>query len=175
MERDDDSDAPEELTAQQGIEQEEELRRVQKQNKIRVTQEGKERRRLWAQRKTQQSSAGGGAIEVSENKLHQETQDTLEMLPNDIVDLLASREKQVFHFDSEDEITNNKPTPKKKKLRNVGDKPVILKDIPPAECLHNSMDFLKKRKMKVPRSASVLKNSNQALRLLSTHGLLRNN
>lgn len=59
----------------------------------RVTQEGKERRRLWAQRKTQQSSAGGGAVEVSENKLHQETQDTLEMLPNDIVNLLASREK----------------------------------------------------------------------------------
>lgn len=52
--------------------------------------------------------------------------------------------------------------------------PVILKEIPPPQCLENSMDFLKKRKMQVSRSPAVLNNSNQALRLLSKTGLLSN-
>ncbi|KAM0028387.1 hypothetical protein Hdeb2414_s0019g00551041 [Helianthus debilis subsp. tardiflorus] len=50
--------------------------------------------------------------------------------------------------------------------------PVILKEIPPPPCLHNSLEFLKKRKMQVPRSSAILDNSNQALRFLSSSGLL---
>lgn len=49
---------------------------------------------------------------------------------------------------------------------------VILKEMPPAQCLQNSMEFLKRRKMQVSRSTSVLKNANQALRLLSSQGSL---
>lgn len=50
--------------------------------------------------------------------------------------------------------------------------PVILKDIPPPPCLQDALEFLKKKKMHVSRSTSVLNNSNQAFRLLSTSGLL---
>ncbi|KAK1261250.1 hypothetical protein QJS04_geneDACA002204 [Acorus gramineus] len=47
---------------------------------------------------------------------------------------------------------------------------VILKDIPPPQCLQNSKDFLMKRKMQVSRSPSTLNNANQALRLVSSCG-----
>lgn len=50
---------------------------------------------------------------------------------------------------------------------------VLLNEIPPAQCLQNSLEFLKKRKMQVPRSNAVLKNSHKALRLLSSSGLLK--
>ncbi|XP_077222856.1 UDP-N-acetylmuramoyl-L-alanyl-D-glutamate-2, 6-diaminopimelate ligase isoform X2 [Tasmannia lanceolata] len=144
----------------------------------RVAREGKERRRHWAQRKTRKikrHAGHEGALEVSETEPHQETHDTEGMLPSSIVNLLAAREKQVFHSDSEDDRIDVKPTLKRKKRKNSGVKPVLLNEIPPAQCLHNSMEFLKKRKMQVSRSSSVLKNSNQALRLLSTSGLLTKN
>ncbi|MFS8033429.1 hypothetical protein Hanom_Chr17g01569431 [Helianthus anomalus] len=68
------------------------------------------------------------------------------MLPDDIVKLLAANEKMEL---------------------------VILKEIPPHLCLQNSLDFLKKHNMQVPRSFAVLDNSNQALRFLSLFGLLK--
>ncbi|XP_038994814.1 uncharacterized protein LOC120118971 [Hibiscus syriacus] len=95
------------------------------------------------------------------------------MLPTNVVEMLASREKQVFLSDSEDEKAEADPTPGKKK-KNSGLEPVILNHIPPPQCLQSSMEFLKKRKMQVPRSSLVLKNSNQVLRLscaLSISGL----
>ncbi|XP_059642839.1 uncharacterized protein LOC132284726 [Cornus florida] len=170
-----DSDAPEEFTAEQGIQQDEEIRKVQRENKVRVVREGKERRRQWAQKITPRPSRGNESIKaVVETGTNQESLDTGGMLPNDIVELLAAREKHVFLSDSEEEDTKKKPSSKKKRPKNSGPEPVILNDIPPAQCLHNSLEFLKKRKMRVSRSSAVLNNSNQALRLISTSGLLGN-
>uniref|UniRef100_A0A5B7B5C9 Uncharacterized protein n=1 Tax=Davidia involucrata TaxID=16924 RepID=A0A5B7B5C9_DAVIN len=171
-EEDNDYDAPEELTSEQGIQQDEEIRKVQRENKTRVVREGKERRRQWAEKKTPRPSQKDESIQdVIETDTH-ESQDNRGMLPSDIVELLAAREKQVFLSDSEEEKTEKKPTSKKKRPKKSGLEPVILKYIPPAQCLQNSLEFLKKRKMQVSRSSAVLNNSNQALRLLSTSGLL---
>ncbi|BBH07849.1 hypothetical protein Prudu_019895, partial [Prunus dulcis] len=122
-----DSDAPEELTAEQGIQQDEELSKVQKENKARVVREGKERRRQWAQRKTPkktpQPSAGVESVQdAPETETHQESLGSAGMLPSNIVELLAAREK----VDT-----------------------VILKETPAPKCLQNSLAFLEKRKMQL--------------------------
>ncbi|KAA8531769.1 hypothetical protein F0562_006514 [Nyssa sinensis] len=68
------------------------------------------------------------------------------MLPSDIVELLAACEKHVFLSESEEEKTEKKPTSKKKRPKKPGLEPVILKDIPPAQCLQqNSLEFLKEK------------------------------
>eukprot|EP00261_Vitis_vinifera_P014512 XP_003632459.2 PREDICTED: uncharacterized protein LOC100855417 [Vitis vinifera] len=171
--RDDDSDAPEEFTSEQGLRQDEEIRKVERENKARVVREGKERRRQWAQRKTPRTSGGDENVQdVIENDTAQESMASGGMLPNNIVELLATREKQVFLSDSEEEKAVEKPSSKRKKSGGNGPDPVILKDIPPPPCLQDALEFLKKKKMHVSRSTSVLNNSNQAFRLLSTSGLL---
>ncbi|KAL9464393.1 hypothetical protein AB3S75_002070 [Citrus x aurantiifolia] len=171
---DNDSDAPEELTAEQGLQQDEEIRKVQKENKARILREGKERRRLWAQRKTSRpSKVGEGIRDVAKIEPENESLGRAGMLPSDIVEMLAAQEKQVFFSDSEDEKAEVKPTSRKKKKKSAGSEPVVLNDIPPPECLKSSLEFLKKRKMQVSRSSAVLNNSNQALRLLSSSGLLK--
>ncbi|OVA05183.1 hypothetical protein BVC80_8893g22 [Macleaya cordata] len=172
MDRDDeDSDAPEEFSIQQGLEQDKELRKAEQENKSRVAREGKERRRRWAQRKTPRKSEGdGGVKELTEAEPHQEAEDG--MLPADIVNALVAREKQVFLSDSEEDDIKEKTTARKKKPKTLGPETVILKEIPSAQCLQNSLEFLKMRKMQVSRSSSVLNNSNQALRLISTCSLL---
>ncbi|EEF40061.1 uncharacterized protein LOC8260573 [Ricinus communis] len=170
---DSDSDAPEEFTSEQAIKQDEVIRKVQKENKARVAREGKERRRQWAQRKTPRPSKGDDNVQnVKETETEKELLDTAEMLPNDIVQLLAAREKKIFLSDSEDEKVEAELPPRKKKLKSSGMETVILKDMSPPQCLQNSLQFLKKKKMQVSRSSSVLNNSNQALRLISTLGLL---
>ncbi|KAK9948748.1 hypothetical protein M0R45_004312 [Rubus argutus] len=167
-----DSDAPEEFTAEQGIQQEQELSKLQKENKARVAREGKERRRKWAQKKTPRPSTMVESVQdASETETHQESMGTAGMLPPNIVELLAAREKQVFS-DSEDEKTDSKPTKKKKKLKSPGVDTIILNRTAPPPCLEKSLEFLKKRKMQVPRSQAVLNNSNQALRFLSSSGVL---
>ncbi|OMO56802.1 hypothetical protein CCACVL1_26266 [Corchorus capsularis] len=177
-EEDYDSDAPEEFTNEQGLKQDEEIRKIQEENKARVVRERRERRRLWAQKKTPRQSAkvenGQEDVETETETDDEESQAKKGMLPTNIVEMLASREKQVFLSDSEDEKAEVKPTSRKKKKKTSGLEPVILNDMPPAQCLQNSLEFLKRRKMQVPRSSSVLTNSNQALRLnsvLSTSGL----
>ncbi|KAI6695313.1 hypothetical protein NL676_023023 [Syzygium grande] len=148
-----DSDAPEELTVEQGFHQDEELRKIQKDNKARVTREGKERRRLWAQRKTPRpSKKPKDDQEIAENGIEEDGNESPErrgMLPNEIVNLLAAREKRVFSSDSEDERAEMKPISRKKKVKNSGSGPIILKEIPPPQCLQSSLEFLKKRKMQV--------------------------
>lgn len=65
----------------------------------RVVREGKERRRLWAQKKTPGPSK---KVESVQNQDVSETETPIEpsgregMLPNEIVQLLASREKYIF-------------------------------------------------------------------------------
>ncbi|XP_020099496.1 uncharacterized protein LOC109717944 [Ananas comosus] len=176
MESGSDSDAPEELTAFEGIKQDEEIRKIQKENIIRVAKEGKERRRKWAQRITQGKADKQEDAEVKETEQQEEEEEDHAvpgMLPSNIVDFLAAREKQTFASDSEEEeeIIQQKPK-KKRKQKTSGPETVILKDLPPAECLRNSLEFLKRRKMQVSRSTSVLKNADQALRLLSSRGSL---
>ncbi|KAL0461497.1 UNVERIFIED_CONTAM: hypothetical protein Slati_0037300 [Sesamum latifolium] len=146
-ELDSESDAPEEFTFQEGMQQDEEIGKVQRENKARVVREGKERRRKWAQKLTARS------LPKEESRRDEEETESLEesqankgMLPDEIVKMLAEREKL---------------------------EPVILKDIPPPQCVQNSLEFLRNEKMQVPRSSAVLNNSNQALRLLSTSGLLK--
>lgn len=107
-----------------------------------------------------------------ETETQQESKGQFGMLPNNIVELLAAREKQVFLSDSEEEKTDKKPTSKRKKPKSSRQGPVILNEIPPPQCLQKSVEFLKKRKMQISRSSLVLNNSNQALRLLSTSGVL---
>ncbi|KAK4426339.1 hypothetical protein Salat_1402400 [Sesamum alatum] len=144
---DSESDAPEEYTFQEGMQQDEEIGKVQRENKARVVREGKERRRKWAQKLTARSLPKEESVrDEEETETHKESQANKGMLPDEIVKILAEREKL---------------------------EPVILKNIPPPQCVQNSLEFLKKRKMQVPRSSAVLNNSNQALRLLSTSGLLK--
>nr|XP_016502002.1 PREDICTED: uncharacterized protein LOC107820254 [Nicotiana tabacum] len=170
-----DSDAPEELTTLQGIEKDEEIRKVERENKARVVREGKERRRQWAQKLTPRPTRNDESIEdIKEPENAEGSKDNGGMLPDEIVKILAAREKKIFSSDSEEEDHEKKPTSKKKRSKSSGSGPVILKDLPPPPCLESSLEFLKKRKMQVSRSSAVLNNSNQALRLLSTSGLLRN-
>ncbi|KAL7224031.1 hypothetical protein ACSBR1_025480 [Camellia fascicularis] len=175
-EEDIESDAPEEFTSEQGLHQDVEIRKVQSESKARVVREGKERRRQWAQKKTPRRPRTKESIQdVVETETIEDSHDNKGMLPTDIVQLLAAREKQVFVSDSEEEKeekTMKKSTSKKTRSKSSGLEPVILKDIPPAQCFQNSLEFLKKRKMQVSRSSSVLNNSNKALRMLSTSGLL---
>ncbi|KAL9340986.1 hypothetical protein Peur_067205 [Populus x canadensis] len=177
---DSESDAPEEFTAEQGIQQDEEIRRVQKESKARVVREAKEKRRRLAQRKTAQPPKVNESVrDVVEAKTETETETETEkeslgsggMLPSDIVQLLAAREKKVFLSDSEDENAEEKQLPKKKKRRSLGKETVILKEMAPPQCIQNSLEFLKKKKMQLSRSSAVLNNPNQALRLISTSGL----
>ncbi|KAJ6916132.1 hypothetical protein NC652_018732 [Populus alba x Populus x berolinensis] len=191
---DSESDAPEEFTAEQGIQQDEEIRRVQKESKAScgiqnrcerstgwcktVVREAKEKRRRLAQRKTVQPPKVNESVrDVVEAKTETETETEKEslgsggMLPSDIVQLLAAREKKVFLSDSEDENAEEKRLPKKKKCRSLGKETVILKEMAPPQCIQNSLEFLKKKKMQLSRSSSVLDNPNQALRLISASGL----
>lgn len=60
----------------------------------RVVREGKERRRLWAQRKTpRQSAKVENGQEGLETETDEESQVKEGMLPTNIVEMLASREK----------------------------------------------------------------------------------
>ncbi|KAM0933910.1 hypothetical protein DsansV1_C34g0226571 [Dioscorea sansibarensis] len=178
MEIDSGSDAPEELTAEQSIRQHEEIKKVQKENKLRLflveAHEGKERRRQWAQRRTKEKPTKENVTEVSETEEQPEPPNIPGMLPSNIVSLLAAREKVVFSSDSEED-THHKPTTRKKKQKKSGPDTVVLKDIPSAECAKSSLEFLKRRKTQVARSSAVLKNANQALRLLSSQGLVSKN
>ncbi|KAH6826847.1 hypothetical protein C2S53_013045 [Perilla frutescens var. hirtella] len=168
------SDAPEEFTSEQGMQQDEDIRKVQKENKARVVREVKERRRQWAQKLTPRSlPKEESAKHETENETREESLVNKGMLPDDIVKLLAEREKKVFTSDSEDEKVEKKSASKKRKSKKHGLEPVILKDLPPAQCVQSSLEFLKKRKMQVSRSSAVLNNSSQALRLLSKSGLLK--
>lgn len=168
-----DSDAPEEFTSQQGIAQDEEITRVKKENKARVVREGKERRRKWAEKLTPKPAQENESIEdATEIESQEESHDNKGMLPDEIVKLLASREKKVFSSDSEEEKPKKKSTSKKKRTKKTGFEPIILEEIPPSPCLQSSLEFLKKRKMQISRSSAVLKNSNKALRLLSTSHVL---
>ncbi|KAJ8764439.1 hypothetical protein K2173_006179 [Erythroxylum novogranatense] len=185
---DSDSDPPEEFTSEQGVLQDEEIRKVQKESKAsfycrsapsrcsvnEVVRERKELNRLWAQRKTPRPSKGVENVKMdTEVGTEKDYLGPGDMLPDDIVQLLAAREKKVFLSDSEDEKADAVAEPaRKKKPKSSGVEPVILKDISPPQCLQNSLEFLKKKKMGVARSSSVLNNSNQALRLIHTSSLL---
>ncbi|XP_057979102.1 uncharacterized protein LOC131165380 isoform X1 [Malania oleifera] len=80
----------------QGFQQDEDIRKVQRENKARVVREGKERHRQWAQKKTPRQSGGGeSAIGLVDNETPQRPLGSDGMLPNDIVELLAAREKYV--------------------------------------------------------------------------------
>ncbi|KAL2905729.1 Glycerol-3-phosphate acyltransferase, partial [Bienertia sinuspersici] len=146
-----------------------------------VRQEKKERRKKWAERLTPRQKLKAETAEDNDEMVEDEegvdaSSQSLAnkgMLPNDIVNLLAAREKQVFLSDSEDEKVEKKPKSKKKKAKISGVETVILNELPPAHCVQSSLEFLNKRKTQVPRSAAVLTNSNQALRLLSSSGLLK--
>uniref|UniRef100_A0A7C8ZC25 Uncharacterized protein n=1 Tax=Opuntia streptacantha TaxID=393608 RepID=A0A7C8ZC25_OPUST len=178
---DDGSDAPEEFTAEQGLQQDEEIRKIQRQNKSRVHREKKERRRKQAERLTPRPRAQSIVHEEEDEMVEddagedvsRQSQANTGMLPNDIVNLLAAREKQVFLSDSDEEKTDKKPKQKRKKIKKSGAETVILNELPPAPCVQTSLEFLQKRKTQVARSAAVLNNSNQALRLLSSSGLLK--
>ncbi|KAL0535927.1 hypothetical protein IC582_024857 [Cucumis melo] len=169
-----DSDAPEEFTAEQGVQQDEEIRKVQNESKARVIREGKERRRLWAEKKTPRPSKKGEIVEdLAEPPRNDDKVSKLGTLPSNIVQLLVDREKQVFSSDLGDEKPAIKPKQKRKKTKSSsGIETVLLSERTPSHCLQNSLEFLKKRKMNVARSSTVLNNPNQAFRLLSSSGLL---
>ncbi|KAK8965294.1 hypothetical protein KSP40_PGU014182 [Platanthera guangdongensis] len=148
--------------------QNEHIRKIQIENKKRVVQEGKEKRRKRALKKIASKSDKESLPKSSELEAIEDAQAIQGMIPSSIVNFLTSREKQIFPSDSEEEVVIHKPPKLRKKHKSSGRETVLLKEILPAQCLKNSMDFLKARKMKVSRSNSVLKNAKQALRLLST-------
>ncbi|KAK7406610.1 hypothetical protein VNO78_08239 [Psophocarpus tetragonolobus] len=173
---DKDSDAPEEFTTEQGLQQDEEIRRIQKENKARVVREGKERRRRWAQKLTPRpTKTVEKSQDVDGSEPQQESNTTVAgFLPDNIVQMLAAREKQVLFSDTNEEKDEIKPiTSRKRKSRKSGLKPVVLSEMGPPVCLHNALEFLKEKKMSVPRSSAVLNNYNQAFRLVSRAGMRR--
>ncbi|GAB4847075.1 hypothetical protein Ancab_026085 [Ancistrocladus abbreviatus] len=151
--REEDSNAPEEFTTEQGIKQDEEIRKVQRENKARVIREGKELRKKWAERlaprpRPQPQSSDEVKKNELETEARRESQINDGMLPEDIVNLLAAREKQVFLSDSDGEEKMEKKTkPKRERPKKSGVNPIILKDIAPAHRVENSLEFLKKRKL----------------------------
>lgn len=153
------------------------IRKVQKESKARVVRQEKERRRSWAQKRTPKPKEGSKVKEAVEIVAQEEplAQAETGMLPSNVVEMLAAREKKVFQSDSEDEKVEEKPNKRKRKNKSSGSGPVILNEIPPAPCLQSSLEFLKNRKMQVHRSSSVLNNSSQALRFLSSSGVLSKN
>ncbi|TVU01991.1 hypothetical protein EJB05_52526 [Eragrostis curvula] len=168
-----DSDsAPEELTAVQGVEKHEEITKVEKDSAVRATREGKERRKRWAQRKTSSQSDKRAPREVEEEETKQteeneETHTIPGMLPTNVIEMLAAREKQTFESDSEEENVKQKVQKRKKKLKTDGPETILLKDVRATQQIKNAIDFLERRKNQVPRSNAVLKNANKALRLIS--------
>ncbi|CAL5187948.1 unnamed protein product [Lathyrus oleraceus] len=185
---DNDSDAPEEFTAEQGIQLDEEIRKIKRENTIRVNTEEKERRRKWAQKITPRpSKAAKKSQGVSITESQEEPNDAAEFhpesivqrnkavgfLPKSIVEMLAAREKNISLTVTKEEKDETKPTTsKKRKSKDSGFEPRILSELGPPPCLQSALDFLKERKMAVPRSSAVLKNSNQASRLLSSSGVI---
>ncbi|XP_015689617.1 DNA ligase 1 [Oryza brachyantha] len=177
-----DSDsAPEELTAVQGVEKHDEISKVEKDSAIRVSQQEKERRRRWAQRRTSSKPNNEEPLDLKDKDTKQEEENegneeneerhTIPgMLPTDVIEMLAAREKQTFTSDSEEEITNQKVQKRKKRLKTSGPETILLKDVRSTQHVKNALDFLEKRKNQVPRSDAVLKNANKALRLLSSKG-----
>ncbi|XP_042436017.1 uncharacterized protein LOC122021905 [Zingiber officinale] len=167
-----DLEAPEEFTAAQGIEEDEKIRKIQRENLTRVAHENKERRRQWALRKTRPKSKKNVDLEAAATEKPEELSNIGELLPSNIVEILAAREKKTFSSDSEEETLKEKPKKRKTKLRNSGPETILLNKIPPPQCLESSLEFLKKRKMQVSRSSAILKNADQALRLISSKGNL---
>uniref|UniRef100_A0A1J3EQC1 Uncharacterized protein n=1 Tax=Noccaea caerulescens TaxID=107243 RepID=A0A1J3EQC1_NOCCA len=163
----DSDDAPEEFTQEQAKLEDAAFRKLQRENTARIAREKKESRRLLAEKITPRKSR---KIETFEEE--EEAEEKTESLANkgflskDIIDFLAQREKQKTRSDSEEEDANEEK-PRKRKQKTSGIETVIYKDIPPPECLKTGLDFLKKRKAQVPRSSSILKNSGQALRLVT--------
>lgn len=171
-----DSEAPEEFTAEEAMRQDEEIRRIRRENEARVAREKKERRRKWAQRFTPKPKPKKESTEEEpeEAETREELVDKKEMLPDEIVKFIATNQRKVFTSDSEDEkVEEKQPVIKKKKQKPFGSRIVDLKDVAPPPCVQNSLDFLQQRKTRVSRSSSVLNNSNQALRFLSSSGLLK--
>jgi hypothetical protein len=200
--------APEELTAVQGVEKHDEISKVEKDSAIRVSQQEKERRRRWAQRRTSSKPDKKEPLEVedkdikqkAENEEDEESEETHTMpgmLPTNVIEMLAAREKQTFSSDSEEEITNQKVQKRKKRLKSSGyffhvlqshmnyvemllmlvllpmfvrPETILLKDVRSTQHVKNALAFLEQRKNQVPRSNAVLKNANKALRLLSSKG-----
>ncbi|XP_073063004.1 uncharacterized protein [Primulina eburnea] len=116
-----DSCAPEELTSQQGTQQYEEMRKIQRENKARVFREGKERRKKLMQKLTSKHLQKG---QVTSDKAiietHEKSHDNKGMLLDDIVKLLAAREKIVFTSDSEDDKSEKKAASRKRSQKKLG-------------------------------------------------------
>ncbi|GJN19203.1 hypothetical protein PR202_gb06450 [Eleusine coracana subsp. coracana] len=168
-----DSDgAPEELTAVQ-------LRPLRDNNimcSCRATREGKERRKRWAQRKASSKSEKRSQrkVEDEESKQNEESEETHTipgMLPADVIEMLAAREKQTFESDSEEEYVKPKAQKRRKKLKTTGPEMILLKDVRATEQIKNAIDFLEHRKHLVPRSNAVLKNAHTAFRLMSKRNI----
>ncbi|KAL6629983.1 hypothetical protein ACP70R_029748 [Stipagrostis hirtigluma subsp. patula] len=171
-----DSDgAPEELTAVQGVEKHEEISKVEKDSAVRVTREGKERRKRWAQRRTsskpdKQTTEKVEDEDAKQSEENEETHTIPGMLPNSVIEMLAAREKQTFSSDSEEENVKQKVQKRRKRSKTSGPETILLKDVKSTQHVKNALDFLEKRKNQVPRSNAILKNTNKALRLLSSKG-----
>ncbi|CAN6459683.1 unnamed protein product [Victoria cruziana] len=179
MEGDHDSDVPEEFTSRQGLEKEEEIRKIIRENKARVAREAKERRKRRAQKKSQPAlnlkveSVVKDAEAPDDPEAQPQPHHMSGMLPESIVNLLAAREKLVFpEADEVADADKSMPRKKKRKSGSRGVDPIILKDLPGPQCSQNSMEFLKKRKTAVSRSASSLRNPEQAFRFLAKSGML---
>ncbi|KAL5670485.1 hypothetical protein ACJX0J_022706, partial [Zea mays] len=154
-----------------GVEKHEEISQVEKDSAIRVTREGKERRKRWAQRRTSSKPDKKAPKEVVEDegtKQSEETDTMPGMLPTSVIEILAAREKQTFASDSEEENVKQKVQKRKKRMKTAGPETILLKDVRSTQHVKNALDFLEQRKKQVPRSNAVLKNASKALRLLSS-------
>ncbi|EPS57879.1 hypothetical protein M569_16939, partial [Genlisea aurea] len=157
-EADSDSDAPEEFTSQQGMRKDEEIREVIRENKARVVHERKERRRKRLLKLTPRNQLKK-TEEQTEIKTHGEESLKGGALPEEIVRHIAVQEKKLFETD-DNEDDDDKKTASKRRRRSISRlEPIILKELKSDRCVQNSLAFLRERKMKVPRSSSVLRSS----------------
>ncbi|XP_044951908.1 uncharacterized protein LOC123402096 [Hordeum vulgare subsp. vulgare] len=162
--------APEELTAVQGVEKHEEISKVEKDSAVRATQEEKDRRKRWAQRKTSSNPKKKKPLKVEDKdtEVDEETRAMPGTLPKSVIEMLAAREKQTFTSDSEEENVSQKVQKKKKRLKTTitGPETILLKDVRSTEHIKKALEFLNHRKNQVPRSNAVLKNRS-AMRLFN--------
>ncbi|KAL1361883.1 hypothetical protein AAHE18_03G037500 [Arachis hypogaea] len=102
---DSDSDAPEEFTALQGIQQDEEIRKIQKESKASYKS------------KESKDTAQAEDDDVSGSEPQHNPNPASGFLPDDVVKMLAAREKQAFlpYYEGEEEKAKTKPAASKKR------------------------------------------------------------
>ncbi|CAA7407568.1 unnamed protein product [Spirodela intermedia] len=169
MDADSDSEAPDELTAEQAIKQDHEIRKLQIENY--PGQEGI----IIAHYRIKNAGGSGHRGRHSGQVVPRMSKKLKDLMKRKIqpgcsqATLLSTLSRvrkqemktgnramneiptQLFSSDTEGETIVDEPVSRKKKHKHFGVRPVILKNVRPSHCLKDSMEFLKKRRSQILR------------------------